>query len=42
MFKPLRVRAHQEKTALKLYHLLLIVWVFFVVMWLLNATRPRK
>jgi hypothetical protein len=27
---------------MKFYHLLLIIWVFFVVMWLLNETRPNK
>jgi hypothetical protein len=31
-----------ETASMKFYHLLLIIWVFFVVMWLLNATRPKK
>jgi hypothetical protein len=32
---------HKER-AMKLYHLLLLVWILFVTMWLFNAIRNKK
>jgi hypothetical protein len=31
-----------EGKTMKLYHLLLLVWILFVTLWLLNAVRNKK